>query len=75
MLFTASYSVIQTLCGGSWYGSTRQSFETSLWASMTYIRAVGTFVRHYRIDSLELELELELYMYTYMLFASILNTA
>ena len=53
MLFTASYSVIQTLCGGSWYGSTRQSFETSLWASTAYIRAVGTFVSRYRIDSLE----------------------
>ena len=57
MLFTASYSVIQTLCVGSWYGSTRQSFETSLRASMAYIRAVGTFVSRYRIDSLELELE------------------
>ena len=40
----------------------------------TCIRAVGTFVSRYRIDSLELELELELYMYTYMLFASIFNT-
>ena len=35
-----------------------------LW--LTYIRAVGTFVSRYRIDSLELELEL--YMYTYMLY-------
>ena len=57
MLFTASYSVIQTLCGGSWYGSTRQSFETSLWASMAYIRAVGTFVGCFRIGGLELEIE------------------
>ena len=56
MLFTASYSFIQTLCVGSWYGSTRQSFETSLWASMAYIRAVGTFASRYRIDSLEYRL-------------------
>ena len=31
-----------------------------------YIRAVGTFVSRYRIDSLEL------YMYTHMLFANVL---
>ena len=49
----ASYKLSKPCVMVKWYGSTRQSFEMSLRASMASIRAVGTFVSRYRIDSLE----------------------